>query len=62
MDFRRLNGMVMGFGVKEDGGVEGVGVEVVVWCLARDGGTPTKLSAWSEMVMMGVDEGDGGGN
>ena len=36
-DFRRLNGMVMGFGVKEDGGVEGVGVEVVVWCLARDG-------------------------
>ena len=61
MDFRRLKGMVKGFGVEEDG-VEGVGVEVVVWCLAGDGGTPTKLSAWSEMVMMGVVEGDGGGN
>ena len=53
--------MVMGFGVEEDG-VEGVGVEVVVWCLVGDGGTPTKLSAWSEMVMMGFNEGDGGGN
>ena len=62
MNFGRLKGMLMGFGVEEDGGVEGVGVELVVWCLAGDGGTPTKLSTWLEMVMMGVDEGDGGGN
>ena len=38
MDFGRLKGMVMGFGVEDDGGVEGVEVVVVLgrrwWPLA----------------------------
>ena len=46
MDFGRLKGMVMGFGVEEDGGVEGVGVEVVVWCLAGNGGPPARSLVW----------------
>ena len=54
-EFWEIEVMVMGFKVEEDEGVEGVGVEVVVWCLAGGGSppareVPSRSPAWGQRL------------